>query len=452
MNNKTPASVKIEQPEVYVDYPGEEIMDSESLLPSNDIKLETFYECDNVQSSTREIISKVQVFDKMGSKISVKIEPPEVYVDYADEDMKINTCSQSCPSLQEQPQMDKKMVFANIDWKHVKHELSDILCQKNSKMVVMAGCCSIPEITGNNTESRMSEDFSEDTTLIHHQKVSFIGIENGYIASQQHGNCSYLSKDVSSMAEIDSKICLTDENSQLHNVETPIKQTQISRKPLGDAPDNTCGSLQRIQAEATACMFDNSEITVNVDTFLHSHKTKDRGEKPYKCEVCSASFTQVGNLNCHKRTHTGEKPYKCHVCGASFTQAGHLKYHIRTHTGEKPYKCDVCGASFNYASHLKTHKITHTGEKAYMCDLCGASFTRVGSLKRHKITHTEEKPYKCDVCTASFVRDDHLKYHRRTHTQEKPYKCDVCATSFNRAGNLKRHKRTHSYRRETLHV
>ncbi|BFZ20970.1 hypothetical protein BsWGS_24009 [Bradybaena similaris] len=467
INNKTPASVKIEQPEVYADYPGEEIMGTDSQSPDNNIKLKPFYECDNVQSFTREIISEVQVFDMMDDKTSVKIEP-EVYVDYADEDQKIHHCSQSCPSLQKESQMENKKMFGYIDWKHVKHEQSDLLCQKKSQIVDMASCCSIPEITGNNTESRMSKAI----TIIHHQEVPFIGTENGYMASKQHEHCSYLSETVTSMAEIDTKICLTDDNSQLRNVETPIKQTQISRKSLDDAPDYTRGSPQRIQAEDTACMFDNCDATINVDTFLHTQKTTDLRERHYNCDVCAASFTSTYNLKCHirthigekpyvcdicsssftkhhdlkrhKRTHTGEKPYVCNICSASFTKHHDLKYHKKTHTGEKPYMRDVCAASFATAGTPKAHKRTHTGEKPYMCDVCATSFTSSRSLKRHKRTHTGEKPYKCDICGASFTSADKVKIHKRTHTGEKPYKCDVCAASFTSADKLKIHKRTHT--------
>ncbi|BFZ20976.1 hypothetical protein BsWGS_24015 [Bradybaena similaris] len=253
-------------------------MAAENLLPSNNIKLEPFCEYDNVQSFTGEIMSEVQIFDKVGSKASVKTKQPKVYVDYADEDMKVHSCSQRCTSLLEQSQMEKKMAFGNIDWKLVKHEQSDLLCQKESKM---ASCCSNPEVKGNNTESTMSEN----TTLIHHQDVSYIGTVNGYMASQQHENCSYLSEAVVSMVEIDPKICLTDDNSQLRNVETPIKQTQISGKSLDDAPDYIpSGSPQRIQAEATACMLDNCDVTINVNTFLHKHKTTDLRERHYKSD------------------------------------------------------------------------------------------------------------------------------------------------------------------------
>lgn len=69
------------------------------LLPNN-TQLEPACEGDNVHF-TREVISDVQVFDKIADRIiaSIKIEQPGVHLDYPGEDMKIYPCSQSCLSL-----------------------------------------------------------------------------------------------------------------------------------------------------------------------------------------------------------------------------------------------------------------------------------------------------------------------------------------------------------------
>ncbi|BFZ26007.1 hypothetical protein BsWGS_29046 [Bradybaena similaris] len=160
----------------------------------------------------------MQGFDKMDSKIpaSVKIEHPEVYVNYPTEDIEIQPCSLSCPSLQEESQIEKKAMFGNMDWKLEKQEQS----HKFSKVVGIR--CSIQEMAGHsNTETRMPE---VTTALAHNQQVSFVVAENGYTASQHPQHCSHMSESVPSMIEINTKLLLPNENCQLDHAEIPVKQ------------------------------------------------------------------------------------------------------------------------------------------------------------------------------------------------------------------------------------
>ncbi|XP_064461638.1 zinc finger protein 45-like [Ornithodoros turicata] len=213
------------------------------------------------------------------------------------------------------------------------------------------------------------------------------------------------------------------------------------------------------------------------------------GQKPYKCNVCTAVFSRGAYLQHHKRTHTGEKPYKSDVrpcgvhpqqeptatqvtrsrshtsviiCPVEFSQSEHLSsstagaYRYTSDTGEKPYKWDICPVEFSQSEHLSSstagaYRYTgDMGKKPYKCDICPVDFSQSEHLRYHKLTRTDEKPYTCDVrpCgvhpqqepTATQVaraRSHTTGAYRYTgDTGEKPYKCDICPVEFSQSRHL----------------
>lgn len=51
----------------------------------------------------------------------------------------------------------------------------------------------------------------------------------------------------------------------------------------------------------------------------------------------------------------GDKPYKCNVCGAAFSDPSSRRRHLREHNGLKPYTCQLCKENFKRSGQLKAH-------------------------------------------------------------------------------------------------
>lgn len=68
-------------------------------------------------------------------------------------------------------------------------------------------------------------------------------------------------------------------------------------------------------------------------------KRKHFGEKPYKCDMCNAAFSQNCNLTVHQLIHykkcETKDSFKCHMCDAEFKHFGILRKHQRCHFVEK---------------------------------------------------------------------------------------------------------------------
>ncbi|XP_031569200.1 uncharacterized protein LOC116303748 isoform X2 [Actinia tenebrosa] len=164
-------------------------------------------------------------------------------------------------------------------------------------------------------------------------------------------------------------------------------------------------------------------------------------DKPYKCTVCSKSFSRASLLKQHSVIHQGNKRFKfeCETCQKMFRTRSHLRDHVRIHTGERPFKCHICSRAFKQSSDLKKHINLHTGANQFKCEDCNMEFRRADALRKHKLSHQAEGTFSCDYCGQEFEHIGALQQHQTLHTgttnrqAARPLlRCNFCFKTFSR--------------------
>lgn len=111
---------------------------------------------------------------------------------------------------------------------------------------------------------------------------------------------------------------------------------------------------------------------------------------PFTCEVCDETYSDFGSFDAHGvKVH---RRFLCSYCGKAFTSRPNRERHVRYHTGEKPYRCDICPASFFRGDDLKYHRTTkHVDVKPFLCGVCQTSFCFPKELEKHLRLNPDHK-------------------------------------------------------------
>ena len=90
----------------------------------------------------------------------------------------------------------------------------------------------------------------------------------------------------------------------------------------------------------------------------------------YICKLCPKQTDDRTEFQVHMNRHSNVKPYKCNICEASYFSQSQLMAHLRTNCNALPdekFECSVCGKKLStqdrYQEHFKSqHVDTVMGE------------------------------------------------------------------------------------------
>lgn len=233
--------------------------------------------------------------------------------------------------------------------------------------------------------------------------------------------------------EFDAKSTHTREEQKERHVDpvdaqlTGATEDSSSMKPQ-ENPSTPCAIKKESDRDGIgvrSLMATSQQHQMNIRRFMSRLPDQYR-RKPYqrssvtdktKCDICGKVMARKG-LMVHRRIHIGDKRFKCEICSRTFTQACNMRTHLKVHFKVKEHKCSYCGKVFSRAQHLYEHERIHTGERPYVCRFCGCSFKAYSTLYSHIGTHTGHK-YECQACHRTFAKACNLETHIRSkHTRD----------------------------------
>ncbi|KAF5296035.1 hypothetical protein FQR65_LT10339 [Abscondita terminalis] len=280
-------------------------------------------------------------------------------------------------------------------------------------------------------------------------------------------HCQLCQKKYCTYNDVKAHVVRVHENAVY---ECCICKRPFSSKYAAADHEKTHNSVRRTSGQSergfkTGSVIGRNQCDVCFKTFfkpsrLRSHKVIHADEKPFTCDLCSASFKRNNALYTHmKKVH--QMIYSCEECKIVVSSNLALKIHMNFHTKKFVYECLLCENPFYTKDDAVKHLLdAHEKDEfepnvAYKCNVCGKYLASGRTLTEHmKEVHPDE--YRCKHCNEIFSSNKFLKEHMKSHSntengakkqpgrlnQTKLYKCKFCRKNLDSICTLADHQKT----------